>query len=533
MPAQAAGAGTIARRWIATTAATLCSTYLLDLVATAAGVALVASGLLAGADHARLLPLLALSYLAWGLCLRASLAANWALIRRTGTSTCLPSKLAHDLVRRVCDRPRARRLAAAAGYVGTELAKEAPYYGAAFGALFIAEAVSPADAFVFLAGANLGAAAYELALARGVRAFLGHADFDTDWDPRAYLAGYYARVEPDERETIAFFVDGFRRTPEGGSVLVFGIGPTLHHVFPAAERAGEIHLGEYLPANRAEAGRWLAGDPGRPRLAPLRAPHPRLRRPRRHRRRRRRARAARRAPGSPAFSRSISAAPTRSAPRSAPTTPSSAPTAPTAPPPTAPPGPSTCAASRPSSPRAAPSSSPPSATPPATASAAPLPERRRRRGRHARRPRGRLRCRGGDARSARAAPAWLRRHRPRPCRQTSRDCSSAARTKSAKSGWGAKGFDFSSGWNWTPMNHGWPGISTISGRRPSGERPEKRSPQLLELVAVGDVDLVAVAVALGDRRGARRCPPPGCRRRGWRRRRRGAWCRPCRRRPRA
>lgn len=39
-------------------------------------------------------------------------------------------------------------------------------------------------------------------------------------------------------------------------------------------------------------------------------------------------------------------------------------------------------------------------------------------------------------------------------RHTSRLASIAARMKSANSGCGAKGFDFSSGWNWTPMNHG-------------------------------------------------------------------------------
>ena len=41
-----------------------------------------------------------------------------------------------------------------------------------------------------------------------------------------------------------------------------------------------------------------------------------------------------------------------------------------------------------------------------------------------------------------------------PKGQTSRDTSTAARTKSANRGCGAKGFDFSSGWNWTPMNQG-------------------------------------------------------------------------------
>ncbi len=37
---------------------------------------------------------------------------------------------------------------------------------------------------------------------------------------------------------------------------------------------------------------------------------------------------------------------------------------------------------------------------------------------------------------------------------TNRLTSTAARTKSANSGCGAKGFDFNSGWNCTPMNHG-------------------------------------------------------------------------------
>ncbi len=45
-----------------------------------------------------------------------------------------------------------------------------------------------------------------------------------------------------------------------------------------------------------------------------------------------------------------------------------------------------------------------------------------------------------------------------------------------------KGRDFSSGWNCTPMNHGWSGISTISGNSPSGESPEKRKPAASSLL---------------------------------------------------
>ena len=44
-------------------------------------------------------------------------------------------------------------------------------------------------------------------------------------------------------------------------VLLFGVGPTLHHVFLTAGTAAEIHLAEYLPANLREIERWLVGAP--------------------------------------------------------------------------------------------------------------------------------------------------------------------------------------------------------------------------------------------------------------------------------
>src|SRR5713101_6559896 len=60
--------------------------------------------------------------------------------------------------------------------------------------------------------------------------------------------------------------------------------------------------------------------------------------------------------------------------------------------------------------------------------------------------------------------------------QTSRDCTTAASMNDANSGCGLNGRDFSSGWNCTPMNHGWSSYSTISGSTPSGERPENLKP---------------------------------------------------------
>ncbi|MGI5176146.1 guanitoxin biosynthesis pre-guanitoxin forming N-methyltransferase GntF [Dactylosporangium sp. CA-152071] len=251
--------------WTASIAATVVSNYALDVWAAAAGVALVASGLLDDVAPPWAVALLAGSYVAWGLGLRTNLVANWSLLARTGTSTNVISKAAHDLTRRVTTSARAPRLAAAIGYAGTQVAAEVPYYAGAFGTAALSDTVGTHDAVVFLAGANLAAGAYEYGLARLTRAFLGrrrYASFDIDWVPAHYLTGYYRTVEPDEVATIAFLVAAVRHAERDRPVLFFGTGPTLHHVFAAAEIASEIHLGDYLPANLTEIQRWLDREPG-------------------------------------------------------------------------------------------------------------------------------------------------------------------------------------------------------------------------------------------------------------------------------
>jgi hypothetical protein len=160
------------RNWIVSVVGTAASTYALDAFATAAGVVLVASGLLAGFGHLATLAFLLASYVAWGLGLRANVRANRELLETTGTSTNVLSKAAYDLTRRRTTGVRAPRLAAAAGYVGTELAKEAPYYLGAFGAAVLSDTVTSNQALVFLCGANLGAALYEFGLARLTMAYL-------------------------------------------------------------------------------------------------------------------------------------------------------------------------------------------------------------------------------------------------------------------------------------------------------------------------------------------------------------------------
>ena len=252
--------------WALTVAATAVSTYALDGVATAAGVLLVASGLLGGLGQWQALVLVAASYVAWGAGLRMSLGANWSLLERTGVSSNALSKAAYDLIRLRTASVRARRLAASSGYVATELAKEVPYYAGAFGLAAVSDSVSSNDALVFLVGSGFAAAAYEYGLARLTRSLLQRpracASFDTDWVPGEYLTEYYSEVEPDERATIAYFVEAMRHTEPGRPVLLFGVGPTLHHVFLAANGASEIHLADYLPANLTEIARWIDRDPG-------------------------------------------------------------------------------------------------------------------------------------------------------------------------------------------------------------------------------------------------------------------------------
>jgi len=253
--------------WLASLVATGLSAYVLDAVAALAGVALAASGAFRDLDLSAAWALLAGSYIVWWLGLRVNLAANWALLEATGTSTNVLSKLAFEVARRRGRSGRTRRLAASASYLGSELVKEAPYYLGAFGAALLSDAISAREALVFLAGANLGAAAYEYGLGRGVRALLdrvpatAHASFETDWDPKAYLCEFYGAVGADERRTIRFFVEAMRGAERGTPVLLFGVGPTLHHVFLAAEAASELHLCDYLPANLHEIELWLTREP--------------------------------------------------------------------------------------------------------------------------------------------------------------------------------------------------------------------------------------------------------------------------------
>ena len=88
------------KSWLITILATVVSTYALDGVATAGGVILVASGVMAGIQQPWLWVVLASSYVAWVAGLRVNLKANFQLLEAVGTSSNALSKAAYELVRR-------------------------------------------------------------------------------------------------------------------------------------------------------------------------------------------------------------------------------------------------------------------------------------------------------------------------------------------------------------------------------------------------------------------------------------------------
>ncbi len=85
----------------------------------------------------------------------------------------------------------------------------------------------------------------------------------TDWanfEPRAYLAEYYADVGPENLALLTFFSRAFHGVPADGVLLDLGSGPTIYSLISASVAVREIHLCDYLDANLEEVGAWFRGD---------------------------------------------------------------------------------------------------------------------------------------------------------------------------------------------------------------------------------------------------------------------------------
>lgn len=82
------------------------------------------------------------------------------------------------------------------------------------------------------------------------------------WDADRYLAEYYRHVEADEAATLGFITTACARIVAPGRALVFGSGPTVHHLLPLAPHVREIHVADYLESNLDHVRRWLQRDAG-------------------------------------------------------------------------------------------------------------------------------------------------------------------------------------------------------------------------------------------------------------------------------
>ncbi|BDI31903.1 hypothetical protein CCAX7_39540 [Capsulimonas corticalis] len=79
----------------------------------------------------------------------------------------------------------------------------------------------------------------------------------SDWKPEDYLTEYYSELMPDEQFAMEFLADWADKTPYAPIAVEFGCGPTVHHLFPIAHVAGEIHMAEYLASNRQAVQDWV------------------------------------------------------------------------------------------------------------------------------------------------------------------------------------------------------------------------------------------------------------------------------------
>lgn len=80
------------------------------------------------------------------------------------------------------------------------------------------------------------------------------------WNAAHYLQHYYSRVEADEAATLEFITRACTRIDSPARVLMFGVGPTVHHLLPLAPHAREMHVADYLSSNLDHIGRWLRRD---------------------------------------------------------------------------------------------------------------------------------------------------------------------------------------------------------------------------------------------------------------------------------
>jgi hypothetical protein len=83
----------------------------------------------------------------------------------------------------------------------------------------------------------------------------------SQWSPDEYLQDYYCDIKPDERETIRFTVQEFRKIQRQPIALEVGVGPTLHRALALSPHVRKIHATDYLSANLQKVDDWVEQRP--------------------------------------------------------------------------------------------------------------------------------------------------------------------------------------------------------------------------------------------------------------------------------
>ncbi|KAM5271788.1 indolethylamine N-methyltransferase-like [Ctenodactylus gundi] len=101
------------------------------------------------------------------------------------------------------------------------------------------------------------------------RLYLGGEDYEKEFDPKDYLATYYAFDSGlvAENEILKFNLKNLFQTFSvggvGGDVLIdIGTGPTIYQLLSACETFREIIVSDYSQQNLRELEKWLNQEPG-------------------------------------------------------------------------------------------------------------------------------------------------------------------------------------------------------------------------------------------------------------------------------
>ncbi len=86
-------------------------------------------------------------------------------------------------------------------------------------------------------------------------------EFETAFDPRAYLDQYFSEIDEEDYFVSRFLASTLSQLPRNLLTLEFGGGPVLSAVAALARRSSEIHFSDYVRANLEEVRRWLDRAP--------------------------------------------------------------------------------------------------------------------------------------------------------------------------------------------------------------------------------------------------------------------------------